>query len=524
MDTILRDIRLAVRLLWKDRAFTATTVATLALCLAANAAIFGVVRSVLLRPLPFPEADRILTMDNAYPQAGAYRGASGVPDDDDRLRETDVFEEIALYRTNGVTLGGLDHGAERLTGMVDAPTFFRLPRARPFRGRLFEESDAEPGRKRKVVLSFGLWRRLFGGRDEAVGRTLRIEGEPYDVVGVLPDGFRFVDPDVQVWLPAAFTPADRSDDRRHRNNWQMIARLKPGATIAQAQSQIDALNARNLERFPALEQLLLDAGFHTPVFVFQDELVAEARPALLLLWGGVLVVLAIGCVNIATILQPPPRERWLTVVGVVPDVKLASLTSGGASGALGAYYLAARQFPPRTFTLAIRTSLPPERATRAVQAAVASVDPELPLYNVRTMEQLVDGALVDRRTPMLLAIAFATVALFLSAIGLYGTLAFHVAQRRREVGVRMALGATGRSIAGLILREATLIVGLGWALGLGGAVLLRDTLQSQLYGVSPLDPRVLAAVAIVLGAVAVAACLVPARSASRTDPIRALAE
>ena len=276
--------------------------ATLAVCLAANAVIFAIVSAVLLRPLPFPQPDRIVTMYNAYPGAGALRGSNGVPDYYDRLRETDVFEEIAVYRRTGTTIGGQDHGqVERIAAMQVSPSFFRLLRETAYRGRLFKAEEAEVGHDKKVILSYGAWQRLFAGRDTAVGRTLRINAVLHDIVGVLPPGFRFVDPDVQIWTVVAFTAEERSDARRHSNNWQMIARLRPGVTVTQAQQQIDALNTRNLERFPQFKQILINAGFHTPVLSFKDEIVSEAKGALYLLWGGVALVLLIGCVNVTNL-------------------------------------------------------------------------------------------------------------------------------------------------------------------------------------------------------------------------------
>jgi hypothetical protein len=224
------------------------------------------------------------------------------------------------------------------------------------------------------------------------------------------------------------------------------------------------------------------------------------------------------------VLAVPPRDEWLTVVGVVRPVKLASLTSEGTSGQFGTYYLSLNQFPARTVTMAVRTDKAPEDLASALRSAIATVDPELPFYGVRTMTERVDRALVDRRTPMWLAIGFAVVALFLSAIGIYGTLSYQVSQRTREIGVRMALGASPPSIFGTVLREGGTMVGVGALLGLGGALLLRRALESQLFGVGMLDPEVIASVAALLLAIALLACLVPARRASRTDPVRALSD
>jgi len=161
------------------------------------------------------------------------------------------------------------------------------------RGRLFSEEDGEVGKTSKAVLTYAAWQQWFGGQDNAIGADLRINGRPFTVIGVLPKEFVFLDPDVKLWTPVAFTPEDRSDEKRHSNNWQYLARLKPGATVGQARQQIDALNARNLDRFPELKQLLINAGFHTVVVPLQQYLVRDLRSTLYLLWGGVTFVLLV---------------------------------------------------------------------------------------------------------------------------------------------------------------------------------------------------------------------------------------
>jgi len=148
----------------------------------------------------------------------------------------------------------------------------------------------------------------------------------------------------------------------------------------------------------------------------------------------------------------------------------------------------------------------------------------MPFYGVRTMEDRMSASLIDRRTPTLLASGFATVALFLAAIGIYGVLAYQVSQRRREIGIRIALGAGSGSILGMVLREGGLIVGLGAVFGVLGAYLVRQSVQSQLYETGAMDPRIVALVAVVLGVVALAACLLPARRAAKTDPMIALTD
>jgi ABC-type antimicrobial peptide transport system permease subunit len=172
----------------------------------------------------------------------------------------------------------------------------------------------------------------------------------------------------------------------------------------------------------------------------------------------------------------------------------------------------------------MRTSVDPDSLTGSVRREIAQIDPEMPFYGVRTLEDRLSTSLMDRRTPMLLATGFAAVALFLAAIGIYGVLAYQVSQRRREIGIRMALGAESSSIFNLVLREGGLMVAIGAVFGLGGAYLLRRTLQTQLYETGAMDPGIVAAVAAMLIVVAMVACLLPARRAAKTDPLIALGD
>lgn len=299
---MVSDLRHALRLLLKDRSFTVTALLTLALCIGANTAIFSVVESVLLRPLPVPGADRLVLLLNSYPNAGAVRAAAAVPDYFDRLPTLTALEDMALYRRGGVTLGA-EGGAERLVTVTATPSFFRLTGAAPVAGSLLTEADAEEGAGRRVLLAHGFWQRRFGGDPSVVGREVRLNGNVHIVAGVLPPSFTVLWNDVDVWLPTQFTARDKSVDSRHSNNWTMVGRLKEGATLSQVQQQLDALNAANDERFPQHRQILKDAGFRTDALMLQADLVRELRPVLYLLWAGVAFVLLIGCVNIANLVM-----------------------------------------------------------------------------------------------------------------------------------------------------------------------------------------------------------------------------
>ena len=328
-----------------DKGFTITVVLTITICIAANTATFAVVNSVLLRPLPVPQAGSILLMANRYPKAGAdvgYNSATG--DYYDRLREMNVFSEQAFFRTTGQTLE-IHNTPQRLTGMMATPSLFRLLRVAPAYGRAFTEAEGEPGGDQVVILSDGLSRALFGSPQAAVGQNVRLSGRPYPVAGVMPAGFNFIDPDVRLWLPAAFDLPARTV--HHSNNWQSIGRLKRGATLQQAQAQVDAINRANLDRFPAFKELLINAGFHTVVIPLGDMLVSEVRRGLYLLWGGAAFVMLIGAVNVANLVLARTtrrRKEFATrlalgagagrLVRQLVTESIVAAVAGGAAGAV----------------------------------------------------------------------------------------------------------------------------------------------------------------------------------------------
>ncbi len=821
MSSILHDLRVGLRLLWRDKAFTATTALTLALCIGANTALFSVVHNVLLRPLPIPDSEQIISVENLYPQAGAGEaGGVGVPDYLERARVIKAYEVSAAYRHERPAIE--QNGQPiRLHAFSVTPSFFRLLRVPPALGRTFTDQEGEPGNEKKVVLSYALWHTL-GGNPTLLGTDIRLDGRPFTIVGVMPKSFQFLNADAMFWIPLAITPEMKGDDKRHSNNWQEIARLKPGATLEQAQQQIDALNAANLDRFAQYKQLLINAGFHTRAMRLQDRLVREVKATLYLMWGGSLFVLLIGCVNVAnlvlvrsrarlkelatrlalgagrwriarqlitesllltwlsafaglfvgyaalrllgtlniqdlprgseialdnvvitatlamagaigivlglipvaavlplnltTVLReegrsgtaargartarralvvmqvafafvlligagllfasfrrvlavdpgfsadgvltasiylPPARYKddaalrtftdealrrlrtqagviaagstdtipfggnhsdsvifaegyqmspgesvispaavditpgyfeamsarlvsgrfftdadragglrvamvddklarkfwpgqdpvgrrlyqptdinnllainektvFLTVVGVVHDLKLQTLTEGKDS--VGTVFYPMSQDVSRNMTFAVKTAANPVALAGAVRGVISGLDRELPVSDMQTMDDRMDKALMTRKSPAVLSLSFGAVALFLSAIGIYGVLAYLVTQRRKEIGIRLALGSSNTAIFELVLREGLMLIATGLVLGAIGAAVLRKSLESQLFGVSATDPIVLATVTLVLAAVAIIACALPARRATKIDPIIALSE
>src|SRR5262249_51436835 len=300
--SMLQDLRFGLKLLGKERAFTITALLTLALCIGANTAIFTVLNAVILNPLPFPDSDRLIRMYNIYPGVGfTGRGANSGPDYADRKQLTDVFESVAM-----ITGVGYDVGAEgspmRIDGQSVTPSFFRVLRASPILGRAFTEDEAVFQKDKFVILSYGLWRDLFGKDPNAIGKDIRLSGVPYKIVGVMPQGFESPGSLARLWVPLGLPPQMTTDEARHNNNWGMMARLRPGVSLSYAQQRIDALNKQLLDRFPLLRQFIIDSRYSTVVAGMKDEMVQDIKPTLYLLQAAVIFVLLIGCVNVANLL------------------------------------------------------------------------------------------------------------------------------------------------------------------------------------------------------------------------------
>jgi putative ABC transport system permease protein len=226
--------------------------------------------------------------------------------------------------------------------------------------------------------------------------------------------------------------------------------------------------------------------------------------------------------DINNLMKTDEHTRWLKVIGVVRNLRLDDLAGNGTP--VGVYYFPMSQSPERSFTFAVKSVSDLGAVGRAVRAGIAGIDPQLALFDVHTMAERTELSMSTRKTPMTLALGFGGLALFLSAIGIYGVLTYLVTQRRREIGIRAALGCTASGIVKLVLSEGLVLVGIGLVLGVAGAAALRKALENELYGVQPLDPLVMASVTAVLGLVALSACLLPARRATQVDPVIVLNE
>jgi predicted permease len=804
----MNDFRFAFRQLRKAPAFTLTALATVAICLGANLAIFAVINSVLLRPLPFPQSDRLVTIFNTYPKAGVENDGSSITNYYERRGNLPAFESLSLYMERAETVG--DAGSMQQEEIVRiSPEFFTTLGVSPAIGRNFTDEETDP-HKNVIILTDAFWRQRFNSDPNILGRDTRINGIPRKIVGVLPPAFRFLSSEARVFLPIKSGMEERGSKARHSGggDTHMIARLKTGATMAEAQSQIDAHNAAVEEDNPEAK-MMTEAGFRSLVKPLHAEHVRSIRPTLLLMQAGVFFLLLIGAVNLVNLLLirasgrakemairrsmgasrahvvrqvmienvlltfvggllglavgawgirllevlganrlplgahiafdgwlasiglvgsvvlgvviampiawfnlrsqlanalqsesrtgtisraaqrirhgfivaqialafvlltgaallglslkkvmavspgfrpdhvltgectvswdlqpervdivdrlldsirqqpgitatgtitniplngdsgktavtpkgyvPPPgqsvhghysyavhgeyfsalgihlregrfltsadshraervcvvdedfaRRYWpnggalgqrialgdekddaklFTVVGVVGAVKQAALTEAQGQGAV---YLPYAYRDKESIFIVTRTSQRPEAFAETLRKLVHAAHPALAVDNIRSMDTRIADSLITRRSPALLAGIFAGVALLLAAIGTYGVLSYAVAQRRREIGIRMALGAQRGQIGAQFLSLGLRLLAVGTILGLIGAWWTGRAMQSVLFDVPALPVGTLLGTALVMTAVSLVACLIPARRAARVDPVVAL--
>src|SRR5882724_10085793 len=301
-DEFRRQLSYAARLLRKTPAFTATALLTLAVCFGANLTIFAVIDSVLLRPLPFPEPDRLTMIFNTYPKAGVDRDGSSLTNYYERRGRIPAFASLSIYGY-GTEIVGEPGSTERLQTMRVSPDFFSTLGLGPAIGRTFTDEETTSETNHVAILSDPFWRERYNADPNVIGKQIRVNSVPRTVIGVLPRSFRFLSSDARVFLPLASRPEDRAPSRRHSggNVIQMIARLQPDATLAQVQSEIDAQNAA-LEVDDPQAKMIADAGFRSLVVPLHADHVAAIRPTLLLLEAGVLMLLLIGAVNLVNLL------------------------------------------------------------------------------------------------------------------------------------------------------------------------------------------------------------------------------
>ncbi len=300
MTTFLADVRYAGRVLWRHRGVNSVALVTLALAIGANTAIFSVYNALLVRALPFPSSEALVQVARGYPEGMGE--AISIPK---FLRWRDgsaaVFQGIAAYDLLGSGFNLIGAGSpDRLDGTRVSADFFRTLGVAPTMGRDFDRREDLPGGPKVVVLSHGLWTRQFGARADIVGRPIRLNDEPYTVIGVMPDGFRFPER-ADLWTLFQFDPASR--DRA--NTFDIVARLRPGVSPEQASSALNVVLARLEKEDPkAVDDR--ETAFIQPL---RDQLYGSMRPALLILLASVGFVLLIACVNVANLELALATER-----------------------------------------------------------------------------------------------------------------------------------------------------------------------------------------------------------------------
>lgn len=798
-------------MLRKNRGFAFTALVTLALCIGANTAIFSMLYALVIKPLPYREPARIVEVYNSFPKVGLNKLPSNIVQYLDFQEHAPAFAHLALWQPREYTLGE-DGGPSRLQGVMATSQIFDVLGLHPLIGRFFTAANQVPGAQRVLVLTESFWTSHFHADPAVLGQTVRLDGEPFEIIGVAPHDFEAFDARARFVSPISWPPDKVNQFSRYGVSPRLYGRIKAGATPAEALAQVTGLEKQFYDQSPAGLRDFLDRSGHViGLDTVQAQRTEPLRAAMFMLQGGVLFVLLIGCVNVANLLLARSNARqgelavraalgagrwviarqllmestlltwlgailgvglaWLALgasnrfiaqlmpttlpfsldarmlgytavvavvmaaaIGLLPVVHvlrgnlLASLQSssrGASTGrgvrtmssalvvvqvafalilltgagllihsfakasavdpgfdprqvlaarvALPAKYRAdegtqkfaqrlldsLREIPGATASLATATpfetglpinafslrdvALPPgaaqpgafhlgaspsylevmhiplragrwfsesdtaksrpvfvvdenfahkffpkgnalgqhvtfgpppqkiedwpeiigvvgnvrhngveehsgnpylyhpltqtpfgqlsvlirtnrslEEMTTLLRRKVSEIDPELPVFQVGPMDEVISTRLDNRRAIMILIVSFAVVALLLSAIGIYGVLAYDVTQRTREIGIRGAIGASRQQIVTLILRQGLWKAGIGLAIGLVGAILLSRYLTSLLYEVQPTDPLAYVVVTTLLLGVALLASYLPARRAARIDPMTAL--
>ncbi len=347
-DELHQDLRQAVRRIRRTPGFTLAALATLALAIGANLTIFAVVDAVLLRPLPFPDAGRLVSVYNTYPKAGVLNDGCSLPNYYERRGSLTAFAGWAAYR-DGTVIAGPTGATEQVPATWVTPDYFATLGLVPRRGRGFTEAETVGSHNDVAVLTDAYWRQRLGGDPEVLGRKIRVNGLERTVVGVLPPAFRFLSSPARLYFPLASEPEERAPKERHSGTAHLIARLRPGAPLAAAQAQVDAQNAALAAGDPQGKRMA-EAGFRSRVVPLRADHVAAIRPILLLTQGGALFLLLIGAVNLINLflIRASARGKELAVrqalgagqrhvvSGVLAETTLLTLAGGILGLAVGA--------------------------------------------------------------------------------------------------------------------------------------------------------------------------------------------
>ena len=305
MNTLLHDIRYGVRMLLKHKGFSAVAIIALGLGIGANTAIFSLVNGVLLRPLPFPNSDRIIYFEGKNPAAGITDSNISYLDFTDWSQQTDLFASTAAYWTGNADLSGDGAEPEAVPRAGVTTGFFSVLGVQPVLGRAIVPEDDKPatfneGRGTVAIISHGLWKRRFGSDPAIIGRVVQMKSRPLTVIGVMPPGFEYPE-QTQIWVNSA---VNLSQEPRDNRAWSAIARLKPNVDLKQAQTRVSAINAQLDKQFHETNK-----GWDVSLWTLHERLVREVKPSLLALLGAVGLVLLIACANVANLLLARSAAR-----------------------------------------------------------------------------------------------------------------------------------------------------------------------------------------------------------------------
>ncbi|MDQ6809270.1 MAG: ABC transporter permease, partial [Verrucomicrobiota bacterium] len=306
MNNFIQDLRYTFRMLLKHRGFTAAAVLALGLGIGGNTAIFTVINSVLLRPLPYHAPEQIVTFTGVNPSAGITESNISILDFISWSEKSDAFSAMTLLVTGSSTLAGTTGEPERLPRASVTSSFFSVIGVQPVLGRAFSAEDDRVGSEPVAILSDTIWQRSFGGDPNVIGRKITLNARSVTIVGVMPKGFDFPER-AQLW---SAMPIDTKDENRDNRSYSAIARLKPGVSVAQAQAQISAINAQLATAFRDT-----NTGWDARVMRLHDRLVRQVRPSLIALAGAVAFVLLIACANVANLLlaRTAARRREIAI-------------------------------------------------------------------------------------------------------------------------------------------------------------------------------------------------------------------
>ena len=374
---MLNDFRYALRQLIKAPSFTIVAILTLALGIGACTAIFSVVKTVLLSPLDYPDPDRLVIIrETNLPQFPEF--SVSPPNFIDWQKQAKSYEYLAATASATLNLTG-EGEPQRLIGVAVTAHYFDVYGVKPVLGRMLLPEEDAPGKNHVIVLSHGFWQRVFGGARDVVGRSVQIDGEPYQIVGVAAYGFGAASK-VDVWTPMAFTPHQTANDARGGHWITVYGRLKAGVTFSQAKAEMEVIAAQLAVQYPDPQK-----GWGIFMMPMQDYQVREVKPVLYTLLGAVGCVLLIACANLANLLlaRATARHREISIRAALgagrgrlirqlltESVVLA--VCGGAAGVILAKWDSTRFSPsrPQIFPAAARfISIPASFSFRSCSAS-----------------------------------------------------------------------------------------------------------------------------------------------------------